>query len=392
MKDEIIYDLLNDVKTDFNEYEDQTLSSEETCQIENRLLQEVRRMKTENRKNQKNRKAFKAAISAAACAVVLLTVSSQTNAKEFLSSTFQKLIAGSADDKYAEEYQQLYTSIGKQSTQLTSDTGDTIVKDADQEKQILTAKDAGITLRASDVYCDGYMLYYTLVLEADNKTLAADEVDGIITDAFKDMPHCTVTVNKKDDGYGLINFNRQKDGSFISMQNYYLYSQENPNQYQDGDILPIDIDIKQLIGVDYDNHDADGEYVLTKPVQGEWKLSIPAKVDTARNHTQNINKEDNNVKLLSVTKAKATLNLKIEEPNYKNTPYNDKYNDPDIGIKDEDGNFLQWAGSYDEIKEDGSHVRSITLIDTGKDHYTLEITNKNVDGSTIAQIDFPVER
>ena len=214
MKNENIYDLLNDVKTDLNEYEYQMLSSEETRQIETRLLQEVRKMKKENMKNKKTGKAFKAAVSAAACAAVLLTVSSQTNAKQFLSSTFQKLITGSADDKYAEEYQELYTSIGKQSTQLTSDTGDTIVKDEGQEKQILTAKDAGVTVRASDVYCDGYMLYYTLVLETDNKELAADGIDSITTEATKGLPHCTVSIDNEDDGIGRINFNKQKEVLF----------------------------------------------------------------------------------------------------------------------------------------------------------------------------------
>lgn len=386
-----IYDLLNDVKTDFHEYEIQTLSSEETNQIETRVLQEVRKMKKANANPRKNGKIFKAAISAAACAAVLLTVSSQTNAKEFLSSTFQELIAGSADEKYAKESQELYTSIGKQATQLTSNDGDAMSKDDGTKKQILTATDAGVTVRASDVYCDGYMLYYTLVIETDNKTLAAKEIDGMIPDYDKDGQHSFIKIDGEDDGW-LTNFHKQKNGSFISMQNSCLYAQLNPKTYQDGDILPIEIDIQQLIGVDYDNHDSNGEYVHTEPLKGNWKLYIPAKVETAGNQTQKLNLEDNHVKLKSVTKAKATLNFKLEEPNYTLSPYDDKYNDPDIVIKDKDGNCLQWAGSYDDIQADGSHIHSITVIDTGADSYILEVTNKNVDGSVIAHIEFPVER
>lgn len=93
-----------------------------------------------------------------------------------------------------------------------------------------------------------------------------------------------------------------------------------------------------------------------------------------------------------MTKAKATLNLEVQEPDYTASPYNDKYNDPDIAVKDADGNFLQWAGCYEKMNEDGSRVHYITVIDTEKEGYTLEVTNKNVDGELIAQIDFLVER
>lgn len=389
---EKIYDLLNDVKTDLNEYESHPLSSKEARQIETRLLQEVRSMKKENRKNNKKATFLKAAVSAAACAAVLLTVSSQPNAKEFLSGTFQKLIAKSADEKYAEEQKELYTHIGKNSTQLTSDTGETIVKEKQTQSQVLKAKDAGVTVRASDVYCDGYMLYYTLVLETENKTLVPDGVDGIYTTPNKESVPSSIRIDGEYDGAAHLVFQKQQDGSFITVQNCCLYSQPNPKTYRNGDILPIDIDLKQFYGVDYDKHDKEGEYVLTEPLNGEWKLSIPVTVETEKNRTQKINKEDNQVKLISVTKAKATLNLELQEPDYTASPYNDKYNDPDIAVKDADGNFLQWAGCYEKMNEDGSRVHYITVIDTEKEGYTLEVTNKNVDGELIAQIDFLVER
>ncbi len=389
---EKIYDLLNDVKTDLNEYESHPLSSKEARQIETRLLQEVRSMKKENRKNNKKATFLKAAVSAAACAAVLLTVSSQPNAKEFLSGTFQKLIAKSEDEKYAEEQKELYTHIGKNSTQLTSDTGETIVKEKQTQSQVLKAKDAGVTVRASDVYCDGYMLYYTLVLETENKTLVPDGVDGIYTTPNKESVPSSIRIDGEYDGAAHLVFQKQQDGSFITVQNCCLYSQPNPKTYRNGDILPIDIDLKQFYGVDYDKHDKEGEYVLTEPLNGEWKLSIPVTVETEKNRTQKINKEDNQVKLISVTKAKATLNLELQEPDYTASPYNDKYNDPDIAVKDADGNFLQWAGCYEKMNEDGSRVHYITVIDTEKEGYTLEVTNKNVDGELIAQIDFLVER
>ncbi len=58
-----IYGLLNEVKTDFNEYEKIELSSQEKEMHKQRILMEVKRM--EKRKRNKKAKMWKAAAGAA---------------------------------------------------------------------------------------------------------------------------------------------------------------------------------------------------------------------------------------------------------------------------------------------------------------------------------------
>ena len=185
--DHKIYDLLNDVEMDLDEYEEKELSSEEKQKIENRLLQEVRTMNkqeerdtekqgTKNRKAQNmkagkekkgNRKTGRkiAGIAAAACVAVsaIAIGSNPVAAKALLNNLYEKIIAGSEDEKNADEIKEIYTKIGEESVPAES-----VRAESAGEEVILEAEDAGVKLRVCDIFCDGYKLYYTLELETDN--------------------------------------------------------------------------------------------------------------------------------------------------------------------------------------------------------------------------------
>mgnify|MGYP000812601251 CR=1 FL=1 len=71
MKDDKIYEMLNDAEIDLNEYEVEELSSEEKERYKTRIRMEVKRMNMETR-NKKNKNIRKiAAGMAAACAVAV---------------------------------------------------------------------------------------------------------------------------------------------------------------------------------------------------------------------------------------------------------------------------------------------------------------------------------
>lgn len=392
-----IYDLLNDVEMDLDEYEENELSSEEKQKIENRLLREVRKMKKQEEKEtkQKNRKEGRqnrntgrkiAGIGAAAC-VAVATIAIGSNpvaAKALLSNLYEKIIAGSEGEKNEEEIREIYTKIGEES----------VPAEAVGEGAVLEAEDAGVKLRVCDIFCDGYKLYYTLEVETDNENLAGEEVDGIFTDSGypKGGGDCiTVMVDGKDESFPL-SFQRQEDGTFTSVQNCDFFATETPKTYENGDVLPVEISIKSFIGVDYDNHDEEGEYVHTDAVLGEWRLSFPVTVDTSSNVVTEIDKEDNGVRLINAVRTKATLNLIIEAPDFTKEPYNDPYNDPEMGIKDAAGNWMVMLGCYDGIRDDGTHVYQITLLDNGETDFYLDVTErKNEDAKQIAGIEFRVE-
>lgn len=401
--EERIYDLLNDVEIDLNEYEEKELSSKEKQKIENRLLREVRNMKNRKQENEgagkrqeagKQRSSGKtgrkaAGIAAAACVAVsaIAIGSNPVAAKALLSNLYEKIIAGSEGEKDADEIKEIYTKIGEESARA-----ETVAESADKEA-VLEAEDAGIKLRVCDVFCDGYKLYYTLELETDNEILTAEEVDGIFSDDIftKSEQTCEVWVDGENESFPF-NFEKQADGTFTSVQDYDFFAAETPKNYKNGDIVPVEITIRSFGGVDYDNHDETGEYVHTDMVEGEWKLSFPVTVDTSANVVTEINKEDNGVRLVNAVRTKATLNLMVEAPDFSEAPYYDPYNDPEIGIKDAAGNWMIMLGCYDGIGDDGTHVYQITLLDNGEKDFYLDITErKNEDAKQIAGIAFQVE-
>lgn len=387
---EKIYDLLNHVEMDLDKYQEMDLSDGEKKQMKDKVLQEVKTMKKS--KNSKRKFTGKAAglVAAAGLAVCVTAVASDVSAaKMLLSNTFQKIISGTKEEKGDDEIKKIYTKIGDESVPVTKEAGD-----------ILETSDAGVTIRVSDIYCDGYMLYYTMELETDNKELTAKKIDGI-SSGYNSMeqeflPQPVISIDGEENPETLV-FRKLKDGTYACVNSYTLYTSENqtgknPKDYQDGDKIPVNISIKNVCGWDYDHHDQNGDYTHTENVEGEWNLSFAATVDTSKNVTKKINKEDNGVKLLSATRTKGALHLVVQEPNYSTKPYNDKYNDPDRAVTDADGNLLQWLGNYTDIKEDGSCIFYITLLDDGGEDYCFKVTNKNVDNKQIAKIKFHLER
>lgn len=383
--DKRICEMLNDVKVNFDEYETKDLSLKEKKEIKKKVLWEVKRMNKNHRMNGRKKGWKVAGISAAACMAVSVAAvgSNPAAAKTLLSETFQKIIAGTTGTKDGDDLAEIYTKIGEQS----------VPAKAEGTNSIIESKDSNVKIRVSDIYCDGYVLYYTLVLEANNTDLNENEIDGAITfsDDHKDAAQITVDGEKNE---YFISFEKQSDGTYTSVQEYTLYTAENPKKYQNGDVIPFELDIHSVLGFDYDKHVKKGdimEYMCTKAISGDWKLSFPVVVDTSGNHTEKIGKENNGVEIVSATRTKGALHFVIKEPDFSAKPYNVPYGDPDIGIKGEDGNYLQCLSNYHDIQKDGSTLLYFTCLDNGGENFKLEVTEKNKDAKKIAEISFKVK-
>lgn len=379
-----ICELLNDVEMDFGKYEAGELPPLEKKRLKKRVLWEVRQM-DKNRKTNRAKKGWKVAgIAAAACMAVSVVAvgSNPVAARELFSQTFQKIISGTEGEKDGDELKEIYTKIGEES----------VPAKAEGQKSVLMAEDSGVTLRVSDIYCDGYMLYYTLEVKTDHPELTKKGVDGISTfGGAKEYEACQIDIDGNDESFP-INFKKQSDGTFTSVQSYNCYTSENPKEYQNGDTIPVELDMKQFFGYDYDKHDKNGEYVHTDKVEGNWGLSFEAVVDTSQNVERKIDKESNGVKIVKAVRTKAALNLELELPNFAAEPFNDKYNDPDEEFLGKDGKSVRWLSNYIKMNKDGSSVMYVTLLDDGGEDYRLVVTNKNVDGRKLADIKFKVKR
>ena len=110
-----IYQLLNEVETDFREYEQTELSSREKDYHKQKVLMEVRRMGNKENKNKKGR-VWKAAAGMAAACAVAVGVTSLANpvlAKEIFSNVFGNLVENAQGEKYEKEDTEMYTKLGK---------------------------------------------------------------------------------------------------------------------------------------------------------------------------------------------------------------------------------------------------------------------------------------
>lgn len=349
----------------------------------------------EKRKQNKKGKAWKAAAGAAAACVITVGAFGVVNpvqAEELFSNVFGKLIESVQGDKYEQEDTERYKKIGENAVAVQEE----VEKRQGEEGYVLTAEHDGITISVSDVYCDGYILYYTTTLQTDREDL--NSADGIVLEKKDGEPY-DISVNGTRLAEVIRPFEKSADGSFVAIQQMDLM---NPYQLdgngespvnlalEDNGTLVVDWTVRELIGDLWDSWDDQGEYRRTADVTGEWSLRFPVTVDKSQNESFDINKEENGILVKSGIKTKAGLVLEVELPDFRQEPYNDKYNDPDMGIKDSDGNYLQWLNQKTDLREDGTCTSQIMVLYEGQKDLSFHVTTRNKKQIKIADIAFQV--
>lgn len=386
-----IYQLLNDVETDFSKYEQDELSVLEKNRHKQTVLREVKRMKN------KKMKAWKiAAGAAAACAVTIGTVSlaNPVFANEIFSSVFGSLVENARGSKYEKEDTDLYTKIGKNAEAVQEKTG----KD-EGDDYVTTMENNGVTISVSDVYCDGYVLYFTTTLKTEDEGL--NKADGILARIMDDGnkgngPAISIDGTQLA-GYSERPFEKTKDGSFVAMNQIDLMSPADSREKEidlgldEKGTLVVNWDLSELSGYLWDQWDASGEYMKTGETKGQWNLRFPVTIDRSHNQTYAVNKEDNGVQVKNAVKTKAGLVLEVELPDFTKAPYNDPYNDPDLAVKDSSGKCLQWINQKTMQHDDGTATMQIMVLYDGEKDLSFEVTTKDEDQIKLADISFQIQ-
>lgn len=390
-----IYGLLNEVETDFDEYEKIELSSKEKENHKQRILMEVKRM--EKRKENRKGRTWKVAAGTAAAFVITIGafgIANPVQAEELFSNVFGKLIENAQGDKYEQEDTERYKKIGENAVAVQEE----VEKRQGEEGYVLTAENDGVTISVSDVYCDGYVLYYTTTLQTDREDLKS--ADGIVLEKKDGEPY-NIKVNGTELSEVIRPFEKSADGTFVAAQQMDLmnpYSldlvagSEQPVDLgiDENDTIVVDWTVRELIGNLWDSWDDQGEYQNTGNVTGEWHLRFPVTVDTSQNVAFDINKEENGILVKRGIKTKAGLVLEVELPDFRNEPYNDKYNDPDLGIKDSEGNYLQWLNQKTDLREDGTCTSQIMVLYDGQKDLSFHVITRDKYQNQLANIEFQV--
>lgn len=383
-----IYRLLNDVTTDLTEYKELELSAPERDRHKQKILMEVNNMKhtADRKRTGTKRKLWMGMAGAAAALAITVSAVSMADpvlAKEVFQSLFGPLLQNAQGDKYEEEDTALLTKVEEHAVSVQD------LETAGGKDYFLTAEQGGVTLSVSDVYCDGYTLYFTASLTGGGPGLL--EADGILADP-KAGPQELSVDGMQIAGWEQRPFEPAEDGAFVTMQQITLLgaldSMGRPADpgADSKDTLTIDWTIPGIKGCLWDAWDEQGEYQQTGAVEGPWHLRFPVTVDRTANESFTVSREENGIFLTGGIRTKTGLILLVDLPDFGQTPYAD----PVLQVVDPDGQPLQWIAQRSEVHEDGTSLEQIMVLYDGQTDLTLEAAAKNAAKENLARIRFQV--
>lgn len=342
-----IYQLLNDVETDFSEYENAELTSGEKDHFKTKILMEVKNMKAEEKK--RNRKNWKKAVGvAAAFSVVAGAAGIAANpvfAKQIFNNVFGTLI-DSSDDGYIGE-KELYTKIGGRAKSVREE----VDKYNNSGDYVTTVENNGVALSVSDVYCDGGVLHYTFVVRTNNEEL--NKAKDILL-YRQDNREVNKPIIEKNDGskvpvQGMSCgwLRKSEDGSFVGMESVDLYDyngsySEKLKSGEDRNIV-VNYKVNAVTGITSEYTNEEGKHDETVCVDGEWNLKFPVTVEDS-SETIEINKEENGIMIKNIIRSKTFLIVKVDYSGHATKPPFNYEGCPVVNIKDSEGNYLECMG------------------------------------------------
>lgn len=379
-----IYGLLNEVEMDLETYEATELSEKEKERYKRNILHRIGNTNSKKRKN-----TWKKVVGAAAALAVILGVAGVADpvlAKDIYSALFGKLIAHEKEQVQQGETMdsdlKKYATVGKNAKEVSKE---------DKSAGETTVEKDGITFAVSDVYCDGYHLYYLLSLRTERKDFEKAEYIRL----GKNIHGVEFKINGKQvypDEAG--SFEKIEDGLYTSVAQQDLSSltdvNEQPVDISDAKTFTVEYSIKdQLLGQYWQQDEM--EEITTGTVENTWKLQFSVPVDRSGVKEIVLDQESNGVRLTKASVTKGGLVLEGITPDFSQAPYNDPYNDPAMTLYDADGNMLCEVEGSSTENADGTATFHVHYLYNGEKNLIFKITNKNVDNKTIAAFRFQVQ-
>lgn len=143
---------------------------------------------------------------------------------------------------------------------------------------IYTAKSQGITITASEVYCDGYSVYLTAKVESEKGGL--ENVPEYYTRRFGGKTSQSISTNGKweidDSGEEVFPFSMELEGKTLDDHTFIGMIKIDLKQYSEEDGT-LKLNLSELW---YDSEDTmDKESIEPRNIVGDWKLTVPYSVD-----------------------------------------------------------------------------------------------------------------
>ena len=393
-----VYQLLNEVETDFTEYEKVELSSEETDYYKQKILAEVKNMKRNNWNNKSNkRKWIKGAGIAAALAVAFGAAGIASNpvlAEQIFSDTFGKILGNGNESNWGIGGKELTTKVAGHTASIQEE----LEKRQDSGDFITTAEDNGVTLSVSDVYCDGYTLYYTLTLNTEREDLNQAEKIWLLTkDEYFGMAKI-----KGSDGEDISTggtcraLSKVEDGLFVAMEEIELHGgvddvengqiKEELQKMNEAGGLIADSEVGILTGFLVGNG---GGEIEVASVTGNWNLKFPVTINFNDSEIIEVNQEKNGILLKNIVKTETSLLV-----NYALTMENAEDMITTVGVKDKEGNYLANLGGGGGSTTEGGYGMSEKILYDGQKDLVIEVVipadDENPNIETIAEFEVQI--
>lgn len=374
------------------------------------ILDGERKKKSRIRQDAKRRKRKMTAWIGAAAAVGIVVVtgsvlySQPALARELpiIGNLFEKII--NVSDRTTPKNKTAYEQIEKHSEKIM-ESGNTVDGNGAKSENTMDrtnaeseniADDSGVEISISDVYFDGYDLYYTISARTEDEELNSSEFLTFLNYVEGDpLPFTASTViNGIETVSGsLLQPRKSEDGSFVQLARISMDTIDGVN-LTSSDTLDVKLEFNAIGGTKledigtYDSfiHEAMGH----KTIRGTWKLAFQTDTNQSGNRNLLNPSENQGFTITAATAAPSNLHLTVL------VPFGWDSNVLDLQIFDSNGARVDWEHiSYSIDEKTGQPILLVTANATEMSQFVVKIIDKSSssgdDLHIVAEIPFALQ-
>lgn len=272
-----------------------------------------------------------------------------------LGNVFGRLQEVRDNSEYPDKDKTAYENIGEHSTPVR-ETGN-------------TAENETGTMTVSDVYCDGYDMYFTLSLRVEDEELKTAEY-------FTPMHREGEDDSLYDGGRFMINQKRvwpseisalrkAEDGLYVGLCRIASVSQED-----------VSFEGKMTVDVGIDGLSASrasdlGYMEAFQQAEGDWNLQFEVEADTSANRAAEPDAQNNGIIVQKAVQTPSNMHVTCYLP----AELAEK--NPAFVLLDGNGNRVQNESSKYKAQEDGSEIQEMVFNTSQADEFVMQVFDKN---------------
>ena len=254
------------------------------------------------------------------------------------------------------------------------------------------ADDSGVEVLVSDVYFDGYDLYYTLSIRTEDAELNSSEFLTPLTSVEGDsLPFfASAFLNGTEVTSVFMQPRKSEDGSFVQLVRISM----DATGITSTDPLDVRLDFNAIGGTRLEDIGAyDGAYreaMGHKTIRGSWKLAFQASADPSGSRSLTSLAENQGFTVMKATATPSNLHLTIR------IPFGGDTNALVPQIYDSYGGKIEWEHiSYTSDPATGQPLLEITANTSEASQFVMKIIDKTTSSddmlNVIAEIPFELQ-